>query len=216
MPASHRILIAEASPLVRDGLRSAVEDAGMTVPATCATAAEAVAAALALRPEAILISAALPGGAVAAMEEIRVRVPATEIVAFADRADAELMLRVVRAGAHGLLLGEADPVRLPHALAGVIAGETAFPRRLVRVMADELARTERRRRRGTAGELLTEREADVLGALADGEPPAAVAARLGISDATVRRHVANAMRRLGVGSRAEAIRALRGDGNSRF
>lgn len=211
MSSALRILVAEATPLVQAGLRSAVEEAGMSVVGVCRDAAEAVQAADAASPDAVLVSADLPGGAVEAMQRIGERLPETEFVVFAEHADPELMLRMVRAGAHGFLPAEADPARLPYAIAGVLAGETAFPRRLVRAMADELALAERRRRRRTAGSVLTGREADVLEALADGHHPSDVARRLQISDSTVRRHVANAMRKLDVPDRAGAIRAVRGD-----
>lgn len=202
------IVVADGSPIVRGGLRAGLEEAGMRVVADVADADAAVDAAIACEPHAVLLAADLPGGAISAIARIHARLADTEFVVVAEHADPELMLQMVRAGARGFLPAEADPARLPHAVAGVVAGETAFPRRLVRAMADELAREERRRRR-SADATLTAREADVLSALADGDTPVEVARRLQISEATVRRHVANAMRKLDVPDRAAAIAALR-------
>lgn len=210
MPPSPRILIADPAPIVRAGLQAAVEDAGMHVVAVCEDADDAVAQVADHRPDAVLLSADLPGGAEEAMRRIAEDVaPRPEFVVVAEHADPALMLRMVRAGAHGFLPAESDPARLPYAIAGVLAGETAFPRRLVRAMADELAREERRRLRRTAGDVLTTREADVLEALAAGHGAGDVARALQITDATLRRHVANAMKKLGAADRSEAIAALR-------
>jgi DNA-binding NarL/FixJ family response regulator len=200
---------------VQVGLRAALEDAGMAVAAVCDDAATAEQAVLEVQPDVMLLSCALPGGAERAIVRVRAVLPRTAFVFVVDDADVDTatMLDLVGMGAHGILLGGIDPVRLPHALVGVLDGEAAFPRRLVRAMADELARRRRpvRADDGTPAALLSPREAEVLAALADGASARDVAARLGISPATVRRHVANAIQKLGATDRAAALARLRGE-----
>jgi DNA-binding NarL/FixJ family response regulator len=159
---------------------------------------EAVKHAIALTvPDALVLSVHLPGGALETIEDVHKVAPAVEFVLLADEASDELMLQMVAAGAHGFLLGATDPARLPHAVAGVLAGETAFPRRFVRVMADELARRARQRRTlSRAGVWLTPRQAEIIELLSGGLDHAAISARLGITEATVRSHAATASRRL--------------------
>lgn len=181
----------------------------MIVAAATSNANETILAALDSRPDVVVLSASLPGGVVETIKGIREELGATQFVVLADDADDELMLRVVIAGARGFLLGETDPERLPHAVAGILDGEAAFPRRLVRVLADELARLSGPRMTTMDGGELTPREADVLDALADARTAADVAAMLGITEATVRRHSANAARKLGVSTREEALRLVR-------
>lgn len=205
-----RIVIADASPFVRAGLRSALEDHGMLVVAACADAEDTYAQAVDWRPHAVLLAADLPGGAPETIERLREVLPAAEFVLLVDDADVPSMLRMVVAGAHGILLGTTDLTRLPHAVAGVLDGEAAFPRRLVRAMADELAQR-RRPRRPSAGQAaaLTARESEVLAARADGATVQQTAARLDIAPATVRRHTANAAGKLGLATSAEALRLVR-------
>jgi DNA-binding NarL/FixJ family response regulator len=185
----------------------------MIVAAATSDASETFLATLDSRPDAVVLSATLPGGAIETIERIREQLPETEFIVMADSADEALMLRVVASGAHGLLLGETDPARVPHAIRGILDGESAFPRRMVRLMADELARRDRRRRvPGADGATLTIRETEVLQALAAGRSTADVAALLRISAATVRRHAATATGKLGAGGRAEALEMMRSAG----
>lgn len=161
-------------------------------------------------PDAAILSVQIPGNIVQLVGAMASTAPSAEILVLADEPDDELMLQLVVAGARGFLLGETNPERLPFAIAGMLAGEAAFPRRLVRVLADEVARTARRRAvAGDDGPALTAREVEVLELLGDGRPARDVARRLGTSEATVRSHAANAARKLGVASRAEAVERLR-------
>lgn len=185
----------------------------MIVAAATSDANATYLAALDSRPDVVVLSATLPGGAIATIERIREQLPETEFVVLAESADEALMLRVVASGAHGLLLGATDPQRVPFAVAGVLAGEASFPRRMVRVMADEIARRDRRRRvPGADGAVLTIRETEVLQALAAGRTTDGVATLLSITAATVRRHAATATRKLGAGGREEALEMMRSAG----
>ena len=126
--------------------------------------------------------------------------------------DDGTMLDVVRAGAVGYLLKDMDPERLRFALLGVTQGEAALPRVLVaRLMLEFRLRDSRRRlvaARGNEAEL-TCREWDVLSLLADGASTQEIAASLGVSAVTVRRHISGVLRKLGVNSREAAVELLR-------
>jgi len=201
-----RVVVAEESALVQAGLRGALEDAGMLVVAACEDVERMRQFVLTLRPDAVLLSASLPVGALGVMRSIRQAGVDVEFVLMADDPGLPLMLEAVHAGAHGFLLGKTDPERLPHAIAGVVAGEAAFPRRLVRAMADELAGRDRRRGLPVVERArLTRRELEVLDALAGGLSAVDVARRLQISHATVRRHAANAAHKLGAPSTRAAV-----------
>lgn len=182
----------------------------MVVAATTGDAETTVSASRDSSPDAVILSDRIPGNIVQIVGAIGLASPGTEILVLADDADDdELMLELVVAGARGFLLGETDPARLPHAVAGLIAGEAAFPRRLVRVLADEVARRRRPPVPRPDGPGLTARETEVLEALATGRATAEVARRLGMREATVRTHAANATRKLGVPGRAEALEWIR-------
>jgi DNA-binding NarL/FixJ family response regulator len=167
-----------------------------------------VGSAAAARADVVVLVCA--GGAEAAegvREVLAASAGAEVVVLLEDGADDEL-LRAVEAGAHGALPLDMAAERLAEAVAGVLAGEAAIPRRVVRRMADDLA-ARARRREATARTGLSEREQQVLEALADGEPTGSVAARLGLAPATVRRHAANAAKKLGADGRSDALARLR-------
>jgi DNA-binding NarL/FixJ family response regulator len=204
-----RLLLADAHAATRAGLRMALSGDPFTIVAEVADAEEAVAAAVAERPDVCVLDAGMPGGAAVPTAEIRRRCEGTEIVVLASERDDATMLEVVRAGAMGYLLKGMDPERLRYAIIGVTNGEAAVPRTLVARLMLEFRVRERRRSLVGAAQL-TPRELAVLELMADGASTRAMAQTLGISDVTVRRHVSSVLAKLGVTDRAAAIEALRG------
>lgn len=111
------------------------------------------------------------------------------------------MLRGLRAGARGYLLKDTDRAALFDTIRAAAHGETLLkPEIIARVLSRAMIRT------GTAASLeLTFREKEVLAAVARGERSKEVANRLGISERTVKAHLASIYNKLGVDSRAAAI-----------
>ena len=208
--AGRRVLIADDHAAARAGVRGALERGGFVVCAEVSSGPEAVEAALRERPEACLLDVHMPGGSgIDAAAEIAERLPGTAIAMLTVSADEEDLFAAIQAGAAGYLLKDVDPERLPHALAGVLAGEAAIPRPLVGRIVAELG--ERRRRRvplAHGGAELTPREWEILELLHAGASTADVAARLGVSQVTVRRHVSTALAKLRVPDRAGAFALL--------
>jgi DNA-binding NarL/FixJ family response regulator len=206
--AAPRVILAEADEPVRLGLRAALEADGFEIGAEPASADDAVAAARDADADLCLLDVELAGGGIAAAARISREAPAVAVVMLAAVEDEREVIDAVRAGASGYLLKGMDPPRLPAALRGVLAGEAAVPRRLTAKVIDAL-----RERRGRAIVVdgrrvaLSQREHDVLSLLGEDLPPAEIAQRLGISPVTVRRHVSDLRRKLGVRDRA-ALRRL--------
>jgi DNA-binding NarL/FixJ family response regulator len=102
--------------------------------------------------------------------------------------------------------------RLPHAFLGVARGEAALPRALTARLILEFRERGTKRRLvlpGTDGEVeLTAREFEVLERFRKRERTAEIAARLDISEVTVRRHIASVLRKLGMPNRRSAIEML--------
>ena len=202
-----RALIADQQATARLGVRIALESAGFEVCAEAAHAAGAVESAIREEPDVCLLAIGMPGNGIAAAREIAREVPSTQIVMLATSTEGEDLFDSVRAGAVGYLMKSTDPARLPLALRGVISGEAAFPRPLLRQLIDRLRELER-----VEGDLegckLTEREREVLELLSAGVPDSAIALRLSISAVTVRRHISHIVRKLGVVDRGAAVAAL--------
>ena len=205
------ILLADPHPLTRQGVRETLEASGFAVCAEAVDAAGAVEAALRLRPDLCLLEVQMPGSGIRAARRITAELPDTAVVMLtASREDGDLF-DALRAGAAGYLLKETAPERLPHALRGVLAGESALPRTLVARLIDEFRSQGRRRRvpglgRRTAE--LSEREWQTLELMRDGHSTAEIADRLHVSPVTVRRHISSVLAKLGVPDRAAALELL--------
>jgi DNA-binding NarL/FixJ family response regulator len=202
-----RVLLADDHVGLRSGTRMALEDAGFEVVAEAGDARSAVEAALREKPDICLLDIRMPGSGIEAAAEISRLLSNTAVVMLTISEDDDDLFNAIRAGAVGYLLKGTDPDRLPHALRGVLAGEAAIPRTLVRRVIEELG--DRRRRRvqlldGTGVEL-TGREWEVLSLLREGLKTSVIADRLGISRVTVRRHVSGILAKLDVPDREAAV-----------
>jgi DNA-binding NarL/FixJ family response regulator len=191
----------------------AVDGHGFTVCADVANAAHAITAAVRERADVCLIDVSLPGGGIAAAEEISTQAPTAAIVMLSGSASDDELFACVRAGARGYLAKDMDPARLPFALRGVLGGEAAFPRPLVARLLEELRARERGRHTRELARLgveLTRREGEVLDLLERGLETSEMAERLSISSVTVRRHLSEILRKLEAPDRAAVLRIIRG------
>jgi DNA-binding NarL/FixJ family response regulator len=204
-------LIADDHPLVRFGVRRALESGGFSVCAEAIDAEEAIDAAVRERPDVCLLDISMPGSGISAAEAIGAEVPECAIVMLTvSRSDTDLFA-ALRAGASGYLLKDIDPDRLPHALRGVLEGEAALPRDLAAMLIEEFRRRSRYQRlrlvrRG--GEDLTSEEWEVLELMRSGLGTSDIADYLAVSPVIVKTHVAAILRKLRVSNRREALRLL--------
>jgi DNA-binding NarL/FixJ family response regulator len=207
---TYRVLVADDHLGVRAGTRLALEEAGFLVCAEAADRETAVQLALSERPDVCLLDVIMPGGGLDAARQIAAELPETAVVMLTVSDDEQHLFDAIRAGASGYLLKDMDPDRLGAALYGVLAGEVAFPRRLMARVVDEFSQRQRRRVPIPAGGRaeLTGREWETLELLRAGNTTAAAALRLGVSDVTVRRHVSEAVRKLKVHDRRAALELL--------
>jgi DNA-binding NarL/FixJ family response regulator len=208
-----RVLIADHDAASRSGVRLALEGNGCEVCGEADTAARAAEVAERERPTVCLIEADLPGGGVAAAEQVLASAPATAVVMLSAAVDDERLLSAVRAGARGYLMKDMDPERLPTTLRGVLAGEAALPRALMGRVLEELRAAEHGRHIGELSRLgvkLTRREREVLDHLDRGLSTAEIGELLSISAVTVRRHISEILRKLSAKDREAALRLLRG------
>ena len=205
-----RVVLADNHAPTRAGVRKALEGSGFAVCAEAADAAGAVAAAERERPDLCVLEIAIPGGGIAAADEIAVSAPEVAVVMLTASTSDEDVFAALRAGARGYLLKDTDPERLPLALQGVLSGEAAVPRRLMARFIDDFARRERPtwlRRLERDGIRLSDREWTVLALLEQGLSTGEIGERLSISPVTVRRHVQSIVTKLGVPDREAAVRS---------
>ena len=201
------IVLVEDEPVTRTALRRLLEGGGFEVRAEAGDAETAIEVSVRERPRLCLVDLYMPGGGIRVVREVSRRVPEALVVVLTASEDRDDLVDAIQAGASGYLVKSMDPDRIAHALRGVLAGEAAIPRFLVAELVRDLQTLGRKRviagRNGRAD--LTCREWEILGLMCDGLNGPSIAERLYISPVTVRRHSAEAVRKLGVQDRAEAI-----------
>ncbi|WP_220794538.1 response regulator [Nocardioides pelophilus] len=212
-PLPVRIVVADGDPSARIDVATALEANGCVVCGEAGTAAEVVTVAVQHRPDVVLIDIDLPGHGISAARELARRLPSTALVMFAETADDDDLFDSLRAGAAGYLLKDTDPDRIGHALRGVLNGEAAIPRHLVRRLTEEFRSPALPRfvQTSPAAAKLTAREWQVMELLGAGLTTDQVARRLFLSRSTVRVHVSSALKKLRVTDRESAFDILRGE-----
>jgi DNA-binding NarL/FixJ family response regulator len=194
-----RLLIADDHPVVRDGLTSMFASApGFEVLGEVADGAAAVRLAQRLRPDVILMDLRMPGmdGLEAITELARLGVTARVLVLTTYDTDTDV-LPAIEAGATGYLLKDSPREDLLRGARAAAKGES--------VLSPSVAARLMNRVRTPAPQLLSQRELEVLGLVAAGNTNREAAARLFITEATVKSHLLNIYAKLGVGDRAAAV-----------
>jgi DNA-binding NarL/FixJ family response regulator len=206
------VLLADDQVPVRVGIRRAIEPFGLRVVAEAGNAADALRLALRTRPDICVVAAGLPGQPLEAVRTIKQALPETKIVITTTSDNDEDLFGALRAGADGYLPIATAADRLAHAIRGVAHGEAALPRAMTaRLISEFRARGNKRTLilPATHTEVeLTAREFEVLERLRKRDRTAEIAARLGISEVTVRRHVGSVLHKLGLANRRLALEML--------
>jgi two-component system NarL family response regulator len=198
MTAVHRILIADDHAVVRFGMRAILEaQEDMEVVAETADGPEALKQFLALRPDVGLLDMVLPGmDGAAVCEALRREVPRAKLLILSGAAPSEHVHRALKAGAQGYVLKDAPASTLVSAVRRVIAGQRVVPEHLAHELAERAYQPD-----------LSPREHDVLALIVEGLSNKEIAARLAVTEATVKTHVARVLGKLGVEDRTQAALA---------
>jgi DNA-binding NarL/FixJ family response regulator len=194
-----RLLIVDDHPVVRDGLSGMfAPDPEFEVIGLAADGAEAIQLARALLPDVILMDLRMPGmdGVTAIAELARTGVAARVLVLTTYDTDS-YVLPAIEAGATGYLLKDAPRAELLRAVRAAADGHA--------VLAPSVASRLMSRVRTPSAGPLSQREVEVLELVAAGTTNREAAARLFISEATVKSHLLNIYAKLGVSDRAAAV-----------
>jgi DNA-binding NarL/FixJ family response regulator len=193
------LLIVDDHPVVRDGLSGMfAPDPGFEVLGEAADGAEAIRMARTLRPDVILMDLRMPGmdGLTAITELARRGIPARVLVLTTYDTDT-YVLPAIEAGATGYLLKDAPRDELLRAVRAAAEGQS--------VLSPSVATRLVNRVRAPGPELLSQRELEVVRLVAAGTTNREAAAKLFITEATVKTHLLNIYAKLGVSDRAAAV-----------
>jgi DNA-binding NarL/FixJ family response regulator len=205
------ILIVDDHPLTRDALTALLERHDFRVVGLAGDGEEAIEKVRSLQPALVLLDLGMPGlDGLAALPRIRLAAPGCEVVVLTASGTEENLMAAIRGGAAGYLLKSEPAERIVDFLRGVVRGEAALSGAVARRLLDQV-RTGGAWDAGVPERIaaaLSARELEVLLLLDEHLGTDQIAARLFISEHTVRSHVKSLLRKLGVSSRREALEQL--------
>jgi DNA-binding NarL/FixJ family response regulator len=202
------VAIVDDQPLIRAGLRMVIESQpDLRLAGEGGDGAEAVALARARRPDVMLLDVRMPGvDGIRAIPGVVAASAGTRVVMLTTFDLDEYVYAALRAGASAFLLKDAGPEQILAAVRQVAAGDMLLAPALTRRLVEEyVARPPRAASDGGALSVLTDRERDVLAALAQGLSNVEIGGRLHVSEGTVKTHVSRVLAKLGLRDRVQAV-----------
>lgn len=193
-----RVLIADDHQLILDGVRRAIEDAGeFEVVGEAMNGGQVLALVKRTHPDVVLLDIRMPGmDGLVCLDQIKKRDPDIKVIVLSASSDPKLIENVLKRGASAYIVKSVNPVDLPSVIRQAVAQTVYTPIGLAEDSVEAAAKS--------AG--LTARELAILTALAQGKANAAIARELWVAPQTVKFHLTNIYRKLGVANRTEAAR----------
>ena len=194
-----RLLIVDDHPVVRNGLHGMFAgDPEFEVVGEAADGAEAVAYAQSLAPDVVLMDLRMPGmDGVAAIRKLAALANRARVLVLTTSDTDSDVLPAIEAGATGYLLKDTPRAELLRAVRAAARGEAVLSPTVATKLLGQV--------RTPARDDLSKRELEVLALIAQGATNREAAARLVISEATVKTHLLHAYAKLGVKDRAAAV-----------
>lgn len=197
-----RILIADDHEVVRVGLTAMFSGTDFDVVGTAASGKEAFALARKLRPDLALLDVRMPkGDGLSCLARLKLELPETQVVLFSGYDNPTFVARAVALGASGYLMKDASHDEILDALRTVSTGGMVWSRkklqRVTRVLTTPQSNAD-------AEIELTPREREIIKQLGYGLTNKEIGKSLGISYETVKEHVQNILRKIGVADRTQA------------
>jgi len=191
-----RILVADDHPLLREGIAALIgAEPDMQLVGEAATGREALAQFKLKHPDVTLMDLQMPEmGGIEAIVAIRESFPNARVVVLTTYTGDIQVLRALRAGARGYLLKGRVNTELLEVIRAVHRGQKRIPPEIAAELADHAAEDD-----------LSPREIDVLRLIASGNSNKEIAARLLITEETVKNHVTHILAKLGANDRTHAV-----------
>jgi DNA-binding NarL/FixJ family response regulator len=212
-----RVLLVDDQTLIRQGIRLLLEiEPDIQVVGQAANGRAALEQVETLHPDVVLMDVRMPEmDGVAATRALSAQHPEVKVIILTTFEDDETVFEGLKAGARGYLLKDISSDEMAQAVRKVAGGEALIEARLTRKVLAEFSRlalaTDRQSAPKTESNLealpvpLTEREGDVLQALAHGLSNREIADQLFITEGTVKNHVSSLIEKLGVRDRTQVV-----------
>lgn len=208
------VLLADDHVLVRQGTRELLEREGdLEVVGEAGDGEEAVALAVDLRPDVVIMDIAMPKlSGIEATRRIKSAQPDSAVLILSAYDDDQYVFALLEAGAAGYLLKDVPAQELVEAIRAVHAGESILHPAIARKVINRFASPLHEVATGIESDELTEREMEVLKLAAKGMTNMEIANALSLSVRTVQGHLSNIFSKMQVGSRTEAVIQALGKG----
>lgn len=199
-----RVLLCDDHTILRDGMRNLFQaEPDLEVVGEACDGYQAIELTRTLTPDVVLMDINMPGmNGVEAVEYIRKQQPQQRILMLTMFNQDEYLFRALRAGASGYLLKDSPIAEVIEAIRTVMNGGSALSPDLAHKLVSVYQEP---REEATPTDPLSKREIEVLGALVRGLSNKEIATELFITETTVKLHISNIYRKLGVKSRSQAI-----------
>jgi len=209
--SAYRVVIADTQPLILEGIAQVLRGFGTTSIDRCGNGADLLQAVLTLRPDLAIMDLRLgdPDG-LAILREIRQQGLEIPVILMTGPLQDSEVLEAIQLGIRGLVAKDSPLTAMERCVRAVLDGGTSLDQALVgRAMSALLARETALREFGA---LLTAREMEVLQMVVAGVRPRDAAARLRVSDGTLKVHLHHIYHKVNVPNRASLVALARGKG----
>ncbi|MBX6350486.1 MAG: response regulator transcription factor [Clostridia bacterium] len=211
-----RVVVADDHPLLRQGLKRALElGDDIVVVGEARDGEECLLRCRATKPDVLLLDITMPKvNGVEVARQLKAESPELGILVLTIHDNEEYLVESVAAGVDGYVVKDVEPGELRRAIQTVARGERYLPPALASKLMSGFHRVARESQNRRAGprEILSEREWEILQLLVQGKGNREIGRELFISEKTVKNHATSLFRKLGVQGRAQAvIEAIRRD-----
>ena len=201
------VLLVDDEPLVRAGLRTILEaEPDLTVVGEAADGREALEAVASLKPDVVVMDVRMPEvDGIEATRRLHALDDPARVIVLTTFDHDEYVYEALRAGASGFLLKTAAPRQLVSAIRDVVAGDTLLAPTITRRLIEDFISRGPPPGTPSRHDDLTPREREVMALVARGLSNGEIAARLFLSEATVKTHVVRILRKLGLRDRTQVV-----------
>jgi DNA-binding NarL/FixJ family response regulator len=199
-----RIVLADDHKILRDGLRSLLEQqSDMQVVAEADNGRATVKLAQELNPDVVVMDIGMPDlNGIDATKQIVTKAPGVKVIALSMHSDKRFVQGMLSAGASGYLLKDSAFDELARAIQVVVADQTYLSPKVAGVVVESMVRKTARRPARVSADL-TDREREVLQLMSEGKSTKQIAATLDVSIKTIETHRSRIMDKVGIHSVAE-------------
>jgi DNA-binding NarL/FixJ family response regulator len=205
---SINVMLVDDHEVVLEGLIRILEkEGGIKIVTVARSAEEALEKIARFPPDVIIVDIQLPGmNGIELIKQVKSRYPDIEAITLTVFDDEQFAKQAIKAGAIGYVIKDAAKDELVKSVRAAARGESLISTSVARKLIEEISEPEGRRKRRAEGyEGLSQREVDVIKLMARGYNNRQIADILFISEHTVKVHIRNIFRKIGVADRTNAV-----------